>query len=431
MAGTGVDMTAARPHSSGQVYALYGHLDPTALSLDDAFARGLSWHQIPTDALMALDTGHPTLVRATLERLARSGEPLIGAVGFDDWWNTALSVMNPGWALAPARALVIDKPGLYARLREHEVDVAQFLVGAVSTVFLREARDTLGPRPILKPATGAGSRGVYRYRDDLDLDANLALYHQILRQGHVDSRTPIIAAAYLGEDDAAREISVDLVIGDHAIRAATVHEKRTATAVHPFVDNLMISPPTDHVITAALDELPPVLSRTAAAIALEAGVLHVELRLHHGCWHVLDIGVRPGMGLVAHSALARTGIDPRLVHLAATLGARLDPAALLAARGAHAATAIMCSYVAASQRPQVRLDRYGELAARLRDEVTVFGWHLNVAEVDDPMYRPDAGLSVGLGAPDIATALIRLRSLLDPYQLTTDTDTTTESVVAQ
>ncbi|MGN2638537.1 ATP-grasp domain-containing protein [Nocardia takedensis] len=431
MAATAVDMTAPRPHSSGQVYAVYGHLDPTVLTLDEAFARGLSWHQIPTDALMALDTGHPTLVRAAMQRLDRHDEPLIGAVGFDDWCNTALSVLNPDWALAPARTLVTDKPSLYARLREHEAQVAQSLVGAVSTVFLREAIDALGPRPILKPATGAGSRGVYRYRDDLDLDANLALYQQILRHGHIDSRTPIIAAAYLGDDDAAREISVDLVIHDHAMRAATVHEKRTATAVHPFVDNLMISPPTDHVITAALDQLPMVLSRTAAAIDVPAGVLHIELRLHHGRWHVLDVGVRPGMGLVAHSAHARTGIDPRLAHLAASIGTRLDPTALRSAQGAHAATAIMCCYVADPHRRRVRLDRYSELATRLREAEAVIGWHLNVAEVTDPMYRPDAGLSVGLGAPDTATALTRLRSLLDPYQLTTDTDSTTESVVAQ
>jgi hypothetical protein len=85
----------------------------------------------------------------------------------------------------------------------------------------------------------------------LTTEDNLALYRQLLVLGHIDSRTPIIAAGYLGGQSAALEISVDVVVSSGRATVMTVHEKATATAVHPFVDQVMISPPTNPDITAA------------------------------------------------------------------------------------------------------------------------------------------------------------------------------------
>ncbi|MGW6728783.1 hypothetical protein ACWF9G_23025 [Nocardia sp. NPDC055029] len=432
MTATALDMTGPRPGAASAVYAIYGSLDPRALTLPAARESGTIYRQIPTDILMALDTGSTALREAALAQLEREHGPgMIGAVGFDDWWNTALTALNPNWALAGARRLVTDKARLYTALRDHNVAVAPYYTGALSTRLIRTALDNLGPRPILKPATGAGSRGVYRYRDELTIDDNLALYQQILRAGHIDTATPIIAAQYLGDQDTAVEISVDATICDSRITHAVVHEKCTATTTHPFVDNVMISPPTDPRIVDELPRLPQVLTGVLATLGLTDAALHLELRLHLRRWHVLDIGIRPGSGLVAHAALAHTGVDPRMVHLAASIGRPLHPGAVATAHGTHTATCIACCYVAPGRRHEITLLRHSELADELFGADDILGWHLNVAETEDDIYQPDAGISVGIGAPDMPTALSRLRSLVEPLDFTTQTSATTDSVAAQ
>src|SRR5439155_25490502 len=98
------------------------------------------------------------------------------------------------------------------------------------------------------------------------------------------------------------------------------------------------SPPIHPAITAALPLLDVTVGQIATVLAIADGVLHVELRLHHGSWHVLDIGVRPGAGLVAHSVQALTGLDPRLAHLLASIGRPLTDHAIKRAAATHTAT---------------------------------------------------------------------------------------------
>ncbi|MFE9328529.1 hypothetical protein ACIHDR_47230 [Nocardia sp. NPDC052278] len=195
MAATSHDMTAPRPGGTSPVYAIYGEPDPAALTLNALREAGTVLKQIPLDILVALETGKPALRDEALTRLARhNGRDLAGAVGFDDWWTTALSALNPGWSLADARNLVTDKARLHTALRHHNVATSDFHVGTLSRSFMLDAVASMGPRPVLKPVTGAGSRGVYRYRDDLTVDDNLSLYQQLLRLGHIDTQTQIIAA---------------------------------------------------------------------------------------------------------------------------------------------------------------------------------------------------------------------------------------------
>lgn len=49
----------------------------------------------------------------------------------------------------------------------------------------------------------------------------------------------------------------------------------------------------------------------------------------------------------------------------------------------------------------------------------MFGWHLNVSAVHDEVYRPDAGLSIGVGAPTAHAAMARLLSITTPLGYTT------------
>ncbi|MFJ6199180.1 hypothetical protein [Micromonospora sp. NPDC092111] len=173
MAGTALDMTSPRPGGSSPVYGVYGTIDGRAPTLAALLKAGAVLRQLSFDVLVALETRSPALRRDALTLVAEhDGMPLLGAVGFDDWWTTVLEALNPQFPLATARRLVIDKAKLYAELRKEGATVPEFAAADLSPTFLREALDRVGPRPVLKPATGAGSRGVYRYRADLSIDEN-------------------------------------------------------------------------------------------------------------------------------------------------------------------------------------------------------------------------------------------------------------------
>jgi hypothetical protein len=300
MAGTSLDMTAPRPHRGSPVYAVYGTPDPSTLSLAAMIAAGTTLVEVPFDMLAALETGCDTLRTGALARLHESrGKDYVGAVGFDDWWTTALEALNPRFPLSAPRRLVTEKHTLYRKLSRAGVPVADYQVGTLSTAFLNDAVTHLGPRPVLKPATGAGSRGVYRYRDDLTINDNLTLHQQLLSLGHIDSQIPIIAAEYLG-CDIALEISADLIVCDSRTTHTVVHEKKSATHVHPFVDHVMVSPPTHAALVDTLPDLPDVLTRTVRALKSRPSVGFVGLETEAGtrcvCWSngqiwLEDVGV--------------------------------------------------------------------------------------------------------------------------------------------
>ena len=418
MAGTALDLTGPRAGAGVPVYAVYGDLHPAA-TMADLLAGGVHLRQLGPDQLIPVEAGLPGAAQQIRELLARhDGRPLAGIVGFDDWWTTALAALNPAFPLAAARRLVTDKAALYTALTANGVPAPQHLTGPLNDDLLTAALDQFGTALILKPATGAGSRGVYRYRPDLTTDENIAIYQQIRTLGHIDSSVPTIACPYLGGDDAL-EISVDAIVCAGTVVHAVVHEKCTATRHEPFVDQIMLAPPVQPQITAALPGLPAVTTGIVATLQLRDGTLHTELRLHDGVWHVLDIGVRPGSGLVSHAVQAVTGTDPRAVHLAASLGQPLPADVVRSRTPKYSAAAIACCYLADERRDAVDLAEQAELAHRLRHDPTVIGWHLNAAEFDEQVYRPDAGLSIGVAAATPTEAGTRLQSLVAPYGYTT------------
>jgi hypothetical protein len=412
-------MTSPRAAAAGPVYAAFGELPSSALTIADALASGLTLVRIPLDVLLPLETGSPALIPDALGALARlCDQPLVGAVGLDDYWNIALGILNPGFPIAAARELVTDKAALYTALNSHGAAVPDFIAGSLGTGLLADALSRLGPRPVLKPRKGDASRGVYRYRPDLTVSDNLALYRQMLSVAHIDSGTDIMAVAYVGGEHAL-EISVDIIVSAGQAVHAVAHDKLTASRVHPFVDRVMVSPPTRPGILQALPLLPGTITAIISVLGLADGALHAELRLDDGKWHVLDVGVRPGAGLIPHSVQALTGVDPRIVHLAASAGRPLPGQALGAAAAGHSGAAIACCYITDGNREAVTLSRQAHLAAVLRKTPGVLGWHLNACEAADQIYRPDAGLSIGLAAPAPGEALNRLRSIVEPFSYST------------
>ncbi|MFD9514444.1 ATP-grasp domain-containing protein [Streptomyces mirabilis] len=416
MAGTSLDMTVPRPGSLSQVYGVFGTVDANARTLDD-FAAEAVLKQIPVDALIALEGGGPTLRQEALDEIGRlDPRPFAGAAGFDDWWTGALAVLNAPFALEEPRRLVTDKAVMYSRLDNLGIPVPAFMTASLSIPFLERATAVLGPRPVLKPTLGAGSRGVFRYRADLSVHENLGHYRAVLEHEKIDRGIKTLAVEYLD----AVEVSVDGIVADGAVVSSVVHEKVTAKQQHPFVDRVMVTPPVNPYISDNLSQLIATVDRLPSTLGLSQGVLHAELRLREGIWYVLDVGVRPGMGLVAHAMHALTGIDPRLVHLRACLGLDVKPALSGTVSPRFLAACIACAYVDDAHRQQVTMEQYRSVGEDLRHHSAVIGWHLNVSEIDDALYRPDAGMSIGVGAADSTAAIQVLRDLIARHGFTTE-----------
>ncbi len=407
MAGTSLHMTAPRPQTGTPIYAVFGEIDPTA---PDLTALATSLRPIPFDVLVALETGRPAIRDEALAAVrALDKRPLAGATSLDDYWNGALFALNPGFPLAGPRALAVDKGALYTHLRERKVTVPDFLIGTLTPDLLAEAAGTLGAAPILKPATGTGSSGVVRYREDLSPADNLELYRITLRLAQIDSSTPIIAMRYVGGPEAL-EVSAELVVDAGTCVSTVVHEKGSATHLPPYLDRIMTSPPTHPSILAARPALDESLAALVAALELGRGVVHAELRLDDGRWHVLDVAVRPGGGLVTHSVHARTGFDPHLLQLLACLGLPFPERA--PARPRFPATAIACCY--AANPAGTDLARLHAFAGVLESDPAVIGWHLSADRSRDVLFGPDAGLSIGVGAPAVHLAREKLAELIGP-----------------
>lgn len=411
MAGTSLHMTADRPDVGSPVHAIFGEIDPAAQTLA---ALGPALRQVPFDLLVALETGSPTLRREAVEAVrALDPRPLAGATSLDDFWNGALAVLNPaGFPLAGPRALAVDKGALYTRLCERGVTVPDFLIGPLTPALLGEAISALGRCPILKPATGTGSSGVVRYRDDLSVEENLEHYRITLRLAQIDSSTPIIAMRYVGGPDAL-EVSAEVAVEAGICVSIVVHEKGSATQTPPFLDRIMTSPPTHPAILASRRSLDDALAALVTAMELDRGVIHAELRLDDGVWHTLDIGVRPGGGLVSHSVYALTGQDPHLLQLLACLGYPFPAPATAGPR--FPATAIACCYATAAARTDLSLPRMGAFAELLSADQSVIGWHVSATCSRDALFTSDAGLSVGVGAQTPARARERLTELISAH----------------
>jgi hypothetical protein len=415
MAGTTLDMTIPRPGSLSQVYALFGEIAGDATSLKQLVANGTVIKQIPVDTLVKLDSGGAILRNEALAEIGGlSRERYLGAAGYDDWWNGPLDILNAPFQLSRARRLVGDKAEFYRVLEERGVAVPKFIAGNISASWLEEARRTLGARPVLKPATGAGSRGVYRCRADISAQENVDYYTALRAQEKVDTSIATLVVEYID----AIEVSVDfLIIGTH-VGKMVAHEKMAARDAHPFTDRIMVAPPVRKEITAALPGLEVTISSLAAVLPTRDAVVHAELRLRDSTWYVLDAGIRPGMGLVGHSFQAITGIDPRLVHLYASIGAEIPPY-VCDREGSFEAVCIACCYVEDGMRSVTSTGGTSRFAAELRLRNDIVGWHLNTSEIDDTLYRPDAGLSLGTGGVTPQEAVATLRSIISRHSFTT------------
>lgn len=408
MSGTANDMTLPRAGSFTPVYAIFGDPPEEIHSLSETTLR-----PVPPAVLVETTSETPKIASRALATI-RSLNPLPfrGLASFNDSWTSAIDQVNGNPRLVKARRIASDKAAVYRRARVAGIAVPDYVLFEGSELADMDLRH-LGHRPILKPSQGAGSRGVYRCQAEALLDENLRLYFARRRTDGVDTSIPSLAMRFVD----GIEVCVDALVVAGKLSTSVLHEKIKRPGMPDFTDRLMVSCAQNPCVTASFDRTVASVQKLANMLDLQNGVLHVEFIVAESGPELIDVGVRPGMGLLAHSVLARTGIDLRTCHIRASLDLPLSGARVHRST-CFASTVIGCCYLRDPWGNNAGLQRLHYLANELETASDVFGWHLNTSAIDDPLYRADAGLSVGIGADSTDRCLQRANDLATRHGLT-------------
>jgi argininosuccinate lyase len=180
------------------------------------------------------------------------------------------------------------------------------------------AATRLGYPLVVKPVDLCAGMFVRAVRDE----AELRQAYQAIEEFPVNARQqPRIPLVLLEEFLTGPEVSVETVTIDRVTRAVGVTDKSLAGAPW-FVES-------GHMFPAALDPAvaDAAVETTAAALAavgLDHGVAHTELRLTAAGPRVVEINPRPAGNQITELVRRVTGIDLPMIHAQLALGERPD-----------------------------------------------------------------------------------------------------------
>lgn len=414
MVGTATDITAPRPGGPSSVFAVFGRVAGAARSLNDLYLAGAVVRQISQETLLKTESASPTLrAEGRLEVENLVDRPYVGAFSLDEYWNNALEVLSPASLLRTARRVVQNKGNLYSTAEKADVPVPPHIIVPSEASGIGRGLQEVSNDLILKPTTGGGSRGVYRYRHDLSLAENVDIYLRRRRAVAIPDGDYTICMSFRH----GIEVSVDGEVFEGQLASLTVHEKPARLDGQPFVDRVMTSPPESAQVRdneALLGDHCLSLLRT---LDVEVGTFHAEFIIGVDRCELIDFGVRPGAGLIPHSVEVHTGVDPRVTHLLASVGVVPTAHRQIAI---PTTTAIACAYVKDRTVQLVNHVSLIRVAQAMAESQHVFAWHLNSSVIDDQIYHPDAGLSIGIKGSTQAEVLKELDATIDAIGFTTN-----------
>lgn len=175
---------------------------------------------------------------------------------------------------------------------------------------------SLGYPLVLKPRTGAASRGVMRVEHPDRLDETLDRVRVVARELGEDG--VVLAESYL----AGSEVAVEGMVADGALSVLAVFDKPDTSAGPTFPETILVTPSEQP--PAVLEELERVVQAGVTAVGLRHGPLHAEAIIDpEGRVHLLEVAARSIGGLCGRSlrfGLAGTSLEELI--LATALGRR-------------------------------------------------------------------------------------------------------------
>lgn len=239
--------------------------------------------------------------------------PIDAVVAADDAGVIAAALASERLGLAShspqAASATRDKLAMRERLAAREVPQPAFA----------QVTDPHSPPPfgfplVLKPRSGAASRGVLR-ADDPDQLVEAFLQVRATADALGESG-PLLAEAFVPGD----EVAVEGLVTDGDLRVLTVFDKPDAPQGPTFPETLLVTPSAHP--RRVLSELERVTGEGVAALGLTHGPLHAEARIDPaGRVHLLEIAARSIGGLCGRSLrFGLVGSSLEELILAAALG---------------------------------------------------------------------------------------------------------------
>lgn len=256
---------------------------------------------------------------------------------------------------------------------------------------------------VLKPRTGAASRGVVRVEDASELAGAYATVRAIADD--LGEAGPLLAESFVPGD----EVALEGLVTAGNLTVLAVFDKPDAPQGPTFPETLLVTP-SSHA-PRDLTELERVTSEAIAALGLSEGPIHSEARIDDdGRVHLLEIAARSIGGLCGRSLrFGLMGSSLEELILAAALGRK--PAAGRQPR----ASGVMMIPV---EREGVLVEVRGIEAARAMEGITEIDIAIPGGSRIEPLPEGDRYLgfifAVGPDPYEVARRLRRAADLLEP-----------------
>lgn len=264
------------------------------------------------DRFVRIDCRDPEKAAAAIVALA-DHTPIDAVVAADDAGVIIAAVASerlglPGHPPAAAAA-TRDKLAMRQLLAAAEVPQPAFVA-----IDDKLAVEPVGYPLVLKPRTGASSRGVLRVDSPESLPAAFARVRAIADR--LGESPPLLAESYISGD----EVAIEGLMLNGSLTILAVFDKPDMTAGPTFEETLLVTPSTQPPMVQA--ELGRVVTAAVGALGLSHGPIHAEARItSDGGVFLLEIAGRSIGGLCGRSlrfGLEGAGLEEQI--LAAALG---------------------------------------------------------------------------------------------------------------
>lgn len=264
------------------------------------------------DRFLRIDCGDPATAAAAIVDLA-DRTPIDAVIAADDAGVVTAAMASAELGLSghtpQAAAATRDKLVMRELLGAREVPQPDF-----EPIHDPQQVPAMSFPLVLKPRTGAASRGVLRVDDASELDGAYSRVRRIADD--LGESGPLLAESFV----AGNEVALEGLVTVGRLTVLAVFDKPAAPQGPTFPETLLVTPSSHppHVLA----ELERVTSEAIAALGLSEGPIHSEARIDgEGRVHLLEIAARSIGGLCGRSLrFGLMGSSLEELILAAALG---------------------------------------------------------------------------------------------------------------
>lgn len=263
------------------------------------------------DSFLLTDLAHPD---AAADDIARAG-PFDAVVAPDDQGVLAA-------ALAAERLGLAHNPPAAVAATRNKVALRRALRGVVRQPVYQVLEDgtdaglvagELGFPVVLKPLSRSGSQGVIRADDGDGARSAASRIRRILAVCGANPSEPLLVERFVP----GPEIAVEAVLVDGDLRVLAIFDKPDPLDGPYFEETIYVAPSRLH--PEVLDASEALVSEACAALGLETGPVHAELRIDAGRPVLIEVAARPiggRCGQALHFGLLGTSLEALLLRAA-------------------------------------------------------------------------------------------------------------------